>query len=1067
MSNLQIPVVNQAHVLPTSQCLTGGLYHIVQSPGPQGKNVLSLIPVLNSKDNTVPVVAAPTIPNARTLNIQQPVRVPLPSPVSNVSLPFQVNSQLVQQIGTGKYIITTQKSPVEAPKTIRVNNPLAAPPGTAVVLEKTDLTLPLLPKQATQTIIMMDAKSRSVPVKTVPYLPSGHGLQIPAHAEVKTVPVSSLPLSIQQRILPQLNFSDTTKIPSVVYVSPVNTVKAPSNPIPKTASNDSVAIAKSSPSMLSLPSTMQPGATESPKAPMKWVVHEGKESAACIVPVTSSNNTASKLLKLMSGTKPEDMDLTDASSSSKMVQIKDNALVVCNNKIYLLTKQGAELRKADGGVEQEMPSSTTISVEQKKEPSIRPTEAAAPRNVSPATPVTTVNTSEALISPPALQNAAKSTYTPSKTNGNESEVIYIDDDDDDDVLELPQKPAAPSQMQELLQKPAAPLQMQELPHKPPAPSLMQEPHQKPPSQMQELPQKPPAPSQMQELPQKPPASSHNCPDNMSYENMSLMQPVTPLASTVSGSNRTGSVQSQMNKDCGLKRKADQLHGQPNQMSSIKVCYTAAAPLVCRSKSKEDQLPSQPNQMSSIKVCSTAAPLVSGSNSKEGQLHSQLNQTGTIKVCYTPAPLVCGSKRKEDQLHSQPNTTSLIKVCSTVAPVISASKSKEDTLLSQANTSLIKVCSAAPLVSGSKSKADKQHSQPNTTNLIKVCSTAAPMVYVLNQNGQLQSNKTSPIKLSSPAAPMVYVLNQNGQLQSQPSTTSSFQICPTAAPLVWGSNQNGQLYSKPSTTSPIKICSTSAPQVCGSLQNGQLSSKLNKTRPILLCSTRQLVSGSKQSGQVKGKEEQCPKIPPVPKPIDDKTLRVRFGLVKKEKIILKRLPLLRLGNPSNATGPSVQSDVKACAESPNKRKSSEKEPSGKRRKSADLDWNKNYLADGDHSASASSTTAALYPVTSPDVTQTSSRSRGPSPSLNKTVTNGNHTSPSVSEMYTEQSDSVPYDYGQDIAPCYSEPSTPIRRFFLDNPAYADETTKDEKIQRLKEVLREREQALEALRRLKRT
>lgn len=109
MSNFQNLVMTQNG--SSSQSLTGCMYHVVQSPGADGKNVLQLIPILNTKDNQVPVVSSPAITNTPVLNVQQPVRLSLPSavPQSHVTLPYSLNAQLVQQIGSANYIITTQK----------------------------------------------------------------------------------------------------------------------------------------------------------------------------------------------------------------------------------------------------------------------------------------------------------------------------------------------------------------------------------------------------------------------------------------------------------------------------------------------------------------------------------------------------------------------------------------------------------------------------------------------------------------------------------------------------------------------------------------------------------------------------------------------------------------------------------------------------------------------------------------------------------------------------------------------------------------------------------------------
>ncbi|CAI9576553.1 unnamed protein product, partial [Staurois parvus] len=288
MSNLQNLVVTPTQSGSSSPSLTGCMYQVVQSPGAQGKNVLQLIPVLNTKDNPAPVVSSPVITNTPMLNVQQPVRLSLPSPVSNVTIPCPVNAQLVQQLGSTNYIITTQKNPADASKTIRVDNKLTAHQNTAVILEKPPLNLPPNPQTGTPSFIIMNTKPGSLPMKTIPIFPPGHGLQIPAHAEVKSLPASSLPFSIQQRILPPNTSNDTNKIPSVIYVSPVNTMKTPTiTPTPQSPLLSPVLVP-----------AVQSGTATPSKGPLKWVVQENTES---VVPVKTNTDTASKILTFMSG----------------------------------------------------------------------------------------------------------------------------------------------------------------------------------------------------------------------------------------------------------------------------------------------------------------------------------------------------------------------------------------------------------------------------------------------------------------------------------------------------------------------------------------------------------------------------------------------------------------------------------------------------------------------------------------------------------------------------------------------------------------------------------------------
>ncbi|XP_056417009.1 ligand-dependent nuclear receptor-interacting factor 1-like [Hyla sarda] len=333
MSQLQRP----PHTGPSNQCLTGCLYQVIQTTGLQGSNVLKLLPILKPKDSLLPVVPSPLTPSRPTLNVPQAVLSSppsvLPPPVSILSRPSPVSVPLVQTPALGNYIITAQNNVTNSN---HVENPFLLPE-TKLFVDNTQLTIPVNSVPANPTILMMN-KTGS-PIKPTAMLPAGHSLQIPAHAEVISLPVSSLPYSIQQKILPQVSGPDTGKNPSVIYVSPVNTVKSNNNqssmvyPSPNTSN-----IIPKSLLQQRLPSST----SEAQKEPMKWVVQETRESAACLVPVKSTNDTASKILQILSKTKMEDVNLTN-TDHSKVVQIKDNALVMCNNKIFFLTKKGTEL----------------------------------------------------------------------------------------------------------------------------------------------------------------------------------------------------------------------------------------------------------------------------------------------------------------------------------------------------------------------------------------------------------------------------------------------------------------------------------------------------------------------------------------------------------------------------------------------------------------------------------------------------------------------------------------------------------------------------------------------------
>ncbi|OCT93460.1 ligand-dependent nuclear receptor-interacting factor 1 isoform X2 [Xenopus laevis] len=346
MSQFQQLVLNSTEQTNPAQSLTGCVYHVIQGVGLPGQNVLKLIPVSKPASNLIPVFQQPVISgiSAQKLAVLPPV-------LSNSTLPTPVTLPVLQQPAFGNYIITANSSLPESAKTLRVDqtSPLQ---NATVILEKPHVTVPSsFPQTAAPTFVMVKPTPAVVTVNSPPMLPSGHHLQIPANAEVKSVPASSLPIAIQQKIITAASRGDVNRNPSVIYVSPVNTVRTlaakPLSPLsPKTDTTTPAPVGV----MVPAPKPFQSTA-EAPNAPMKWIVQQNTESAACLVPVKSSNDTASKILKLLSGAQNDQNNLANvlpvsnspASSTTKAINIKDNALVMYNNKIYLLAKRGSEV----------------------------------------------------------------------------------------------------------------------------------------------------------------------------------------------------------------------------------------------------------------------------------------------------------------------------------------------------------------------------------------------------------------------------------------------------------------------------------------------------------------------------------------------------------------------------------------------------------------------------------------------------------------------------------------------------------------------------------------------------
>ncbi|XP_069496421.1 ligand-dependent nuclear receptor-interacting factor 1 isoform X2 [Ambystoma mexicanum] len=236
------------------------------------------------------------------------------------------------------------------------------------LLLKSAVGAPLQTNQGDKLSMIIKTSNLPVNVKS-PVLPSGHHLQIPAHAEVKSMPASSLPPSIQQKILAAATASSSgtpcTNAPNVIYVSPVNTVKTDaSNPLPNLypkpqTSNCTplISTASQEPRNCPVPEVKTINNQEAQQTPIKWVVRDSPQSESqCLVPVRSASNIASKLLKTLADIKTSDtyseslISLCSSSTSAtktKNAPIKENALVMFDGKVYLLAKKGVDALKTE------------------------------------------------------------------------------------------------------------------------------------------------------------------------------------------------------------------------------------------------------------------------------------------------------------------------------------------------------------------------------------------------------------------------------------------------------------------------------------------------------------------------------------------------------------------------------------------------------------------------------------------------------------------------------------------------------------------------------------------------
>ncbi|NWR95266.1 LRIF1 factor, partial [Furnarius figulus] len=330
--------------------IAGCMYRVVQTLGADGKNLLKLLPISKPSGGLVPGLHSPAMPNSPKGNISSPVHLTSKTQLGNPATPSSV--QIFQSPSPGKVLLTR---PLEKPEGARVGTEKEAMAGGAAVPNVA------VSSSSAPAYMLVNSKPLPMTVKS-PVLPSGHHLQIPADAEVKSVPASLLPAAIQQKILAAATAApDGAKIPTVIYVSPVNTVKTP-QVLPKHLQAVCPQSAPEVPKTLVVTAAQRgggPGANtaEAPRcrqSPMKWIVQEAAPlSAPCLIPVKSSNDVASKILKTLSDTRNAEGSTANilplcsgTPTQAKITPLKDNALVMYNGKVYLLTKRGSDVLTA-------------------------------------------------------------------------------------------------------------------------------------------------------------------------------------------------------------------------------------------------------------------------------------------------------------------------------------------------------------------------------------------------------------------------------------------------------------------------------------------------------------------------------------------------------------------------------------------------------------------------------------------------------------------------------------------------------------------------------------------------
>ncbi|XP_068275451.1 ligand-dependent nuclear receptor-interacting factor 1 isoform X1 [Nyctibius grandis] len=378
-----------------AQFVAGCVYRVVQTTGPEGKNLLKLLPIYKSSGSFEPIVQSSAMPNNSKANISSAVHLTFKTQLANTTAPSSIKMPVCHPPNPGQIILTRTLDKQESVradfgKEILIPKSAANIPGSCASVDRQSLQKVTVTSSSDQSnAASMLVNTQSVLVTSMsPVLPSGHHLQIPADAEVKSVPASLLPPAIQQKILAAaaINASggaDSAKMPTVIYVSPVNTVKTA---LPKrmeaifakTATEISKALIMTATQKgnSSSPETVTSGGQQCKQTPMKWIVRKRPQSSPdCLIAVKSSSNVASKILKTLSDTKNVEVNSANilppcsngpGGSQTKIPPMKDNALVMYKGRFYLLTKRGSDVLSAQAGKKASSSSDASLKKETSK-----------------------------------------------------------------------------------------------------------------------------------------------------------------------------------------------------------------------------------------------------------------------------------------------------------------------------------------------------------------------------------------------------------------------------------------------------------------------------------------------------------------------------------------------------------------------------------------------------------------------------------------------------------------------------------------------------------------------------
>uniref|UniRef100_A0A8C1MWB8 Si:ch211-261n11.5 n=2 Tax=Cyprinus carpio TaxID=7962 RepID=A0A8C1MWB8_CYPCA len=339
---------------------TGVYYQAMPAVGPDGKNVMKLIPVqkVNGQFYQTPFSTERDSVDVQLKAYAKPI-----NPSAAASSQTQMRLPALQTIADGRYVLKT------LPQVRTVSNAVKTQQGGTndiIIHNPKSVHVPLSTRSLSQYSVQLPPRPNGqgmVAVQTLPVtvkspvLPNGHFLQIPPNAKVRTLPATALPQSIKCRIMNSV--SNTPNLqkgpPTVVLVSPVNSVKLNSDQQVVSVTKPSQiqkTLLQNPPTNLQSPVCV-PKTNEEVNTPLKWVVQEGTGACApCLVPVMTPNVSSDtiKAVKHVNsvGTANESVPSKPTppqTSQEKITPGKDHALVMCNGKVYFVAKKNSEIAK--------------------------------------------------------------------------------------------------------------------------------------------------------------------------------------------------------------------------------------------------------------------------------------------------------------------------------------------------------------------------------------------------------------------------------------------------------------------------------------------------------------------------------------------------------------------------------------------------------------------------------------------------------------------------------------------------------------------------------------------------